>query len=319
MAGLPWIRAYTSIRTDPRSLVLGRLLGDSHAYARILDLRLWLADNSPSGIISGQHAAIVVEEAVGWRGPPGAFAQAAIDAGFLRNVPARDSEGSGIEDADWVDEQSAHIAKVVRDNNKPDGRKKSRTNPVRLHTESRAAPLRDSSGENRELRVESREEASFPPTPVVGERQPAFVLTPAEPDKPPEPRRARAVAAKTAREPTGDSRHAVLVKLLVEADAEVTGKPYGFRGGRDAKAVTECLALADQDPVTAGELAGAEVLRRWRIGRRWVGFPACGSLSDLATHWNAFVRPQASAGVARGRTDTMPSNFNDVPEGGEDL
>lgn len=93
-------------------------------------------------------------------------------------------------------------------------------------------------------------------------------------------------------EPRGDPRHAPLVDSLVKADAEVHGTPYGFRGGRDAKAVSECLSLADQNPATSGDAAQAEILRRWRIGRRWKGFPACNSLQDLATHWNAYARAQ---------------------------
>lgn len=81
---------------------------------------------------------------------------------------------------------------------------------------------------------------------------------------------------------------------LVAADAEIHGRPYGFRGGRDAKAVSDCLALADQDPGTAGGNAPTEVLRRWRIARRWQGFPACSSLSELAANWNAYVREQGT-------------------------
>lgn len=155
-SGLPWIRAYTSIRTDPRSLVLGRMLGDSHAYIRIMDLRLWLADNAPDGRVPGPHAEVVVEEAVGWRGEPGAFARAALESGFLRAAPVRDSSGISLEDVDWAEEQASHVAKIERDRKKPDGRQKSR-----------AAPVRDSSGESRELRVESREED--PPNPPGGE------------------------------------------------------------------------------------------------------------------------------------------------------
>lgn len=150
------------------------------------------------------------------------------------------------------------------------------------------------------------QETTFAPASADASGRPALVLMPAEPDKP-EPRRPRKSAPA---EPTGDPRHAVLVKLLVSADTEITGKPYGFRGGRDAKAVTECLALADQDPATAGELAGVEVLRRWRIGRQWQGFPLCGSISDLAANWNTYVAPHRNVARAeenRPRLDP-PSN-----------
>ncbi|RYZ47178.1 MAG: hypothetical protein EOO72_00140 [Myxococcaceae bacterium] len=79
----------------------------------------------------------------------------------------------------------------------------------------------------------------------------------------------------------------------MRAPQDEGGAPYAFRGGRDAKAVRELLALADQDPSTRGELAPAEVLRRWRIGRAWRGYPACSDLGALATHWNHFAQPQA--------------------------
>lgn len=111
--------------------------------------------------------------------------------------------------------------------------------------------------------------------------EPLELLPVAKPEKP-----------KRKAEPKGDARHAPLVDALVKADAEVHGVPYGFRGGRDAKAVSECLSLADQNPATFGESAPAEILRRWRIARRWKGFPACNSLQDLATHWNAYARAQ---------------------------
>lgn len=136
-----------------------------------------------------------------------------------------------------------------------------------------------------------------------------FALLPAEPDRP-EPKKPKAAKPKPPAEPRGDPRHKPLTDALVSADAEVTGKPYGHRGGRDAKAVSECLALADQDAATSAEKAPAEVLRRWRIARRWRGFPACNSLSDLAANWNAYAREQAASGPvnlrAPVRAETQP-------------
>lgn len=139
------------------------------------------------------------------------------------------------------------------------------------------------------------EGVSFPAAGAARTGQPAlFAVPPARPPaKPPKPPKASA-------EPKGDPRHAPLVDALVAADTEIHGRPYGFRGGRDGKAVSECLALADQDPATSGGNAPNEVLRRWRIARRWQGFPACNSLTDLAANWNAYVRERASTGA----TDT---------------
>jgi hypothetical protein len=96
-----------------------------------------------------------------------------------------------------------------------------------------------------------------------------------------------APAKKAKKEPTGDPRHAPLVKALVEACG------YPFRSGRDAKAVSELLALADQQPATRGETAGLEVIRRARIGWAWEGFPSCRSLTELAEHWGRYDKPQS--------------------------
>ncbi len=128
--------------------------------------------------------------------------------------------------------------------------------------------------------------------------RPPLTLAFAQPDadvptqgKPRRERKAR--AAKP--EPAGDPRHAPLVLALVETHREAKGAPYGFAGGKDARAVTELLALADQDPATRGEAAAAEILRRWGIALRWRGFPACTGLLALRDNWNAYVRAQDAA------------------------
>lgn len=126
--------------------------------------------------------------------------------------------------------------------------------------------------------------------------RPALTLAYAEPDRPaekPAPKPPR--PAKPKSEPKGDARHAPLVASLVATHAEVKGAPYGFAGGRDAKAVTELLALADQNPATRGEAAPSEILRRWGIALRWRGFPACTGLLAFRDNWNAYVAEQASA------------------------
>lgn len=145
---------------------------------------------------------------------------------------------------------------------------------------------------------------------AVPDERPVLTLAPAEPDRPPEPKKTKAAKPKPPADPRGDPRHRPLTDALVTADAEVTGRPYAHRGGRDAKAVSECLALADQDAATSGERAHFEVLRRWRIARRWRGFPACNSLSDLSANWNAYAREQSAVAPtnlrAPVRAETQP-------------
>lgn len=119
--------------------------------------------------------------------------------------------------------------------------------------------------------------------------RPALVLAHAQPDSPTEkPRRSR--RSKANPEPTGDPRHAPLVLAIVEAHREAKGAPYGFQGGKDARAVSDLLMLADQDPATQGEAAPAEILRRWGIAIRWRGFPACTGLLAFRDNWNAYIR-----------------------------
>jgi len=160
-------------------------------------------------------------------------------------------------------------------------------------------------------RGQSRDNGGTPlPPPLGGSPPPSVPSSPSPISSPPSlfPSLASQAApparkAKKAKEgPPPDPRHAPLVKALVETCG------YPFRGGRDAKAVTDLLALADQQDVTRGDLAGTEVVRRARIGWAWVGFPTCRSLSELATHWGHYeseqrsqAPPRSDDGIARGR------------------
>jgi hypothetical protein len=82
-----------------------------------------------------------------------------------------------------------------------------------------------------------------------------------------------------------DPRHRPLVVRLVTVFAEVRGVPYGFQGGRDAKAVAELLRMSDD---------AAEIETRWRraltLGDR---FPGCASLSALVSRWNDLAHGDA--------------------------
>lgn len=159
----------------------------------------------------------------------------------------------------------------------------------------------DVSGDARETRTETSHApppssspfpSSFPPSPETPSPYPlSFPPSSPTPDlfgaasAPPPLAKVR----KAKKEPTGDPRHAPLVKALTDAG-------YPFRGGVDAKAVTGLLALADQQEATREELAGVEILRRARIGWAWVGYPSCRSVTELRDHWGRFDREQQSTG-----------------------
>jgi hypothetical protein len=270
VAGLPWFKQQVDLRRDPRSLILGDILGDSRAWTYVVEMRMYLAENAPTGCVSGLHADIAFERGSGWTGERGRLLNALRDAGFVRAAPAREGGGMEIEDIDWAREQGAHVAKFQRDAKKPDGRSHKVVNPSREDEGSRAAPAELPRGESRELRVESREEDLFPG------------IAPAQP--------APAKKAKEAkkREPTGDPRHGPLSAALV-------GLGWPHHGGRTAKALKELLALADQSPATAGDKAQAEILRRAAKAKASTGFPQVREIHELATHWGHFAAPSSQA------------------------
>lgn len=112
---------------------------------------------------------------------------------------------------------------------------------------------------------------------------------------PPAPAKTPKAAKK--REPTGDSRHAPLVKAL-------TGAGWPFDGAKDAAQVKALLALADQQQATAGAAAMAEVVRRAAIAwGQFPGFNSARTLGDFRAHWGRFQQPDVGRGPA------PPSDF----------
>lgn len=133
--------------------------------------------------------------------------------------------------------------------------------------------------------------------------RPELLLTP--PDAPKVARTRKQSAPKS--ESKGDPRHHPLGLRLCAAFQQVTGRAYGY-GGVDAKCVTSLLALADQDPRTAGELAPAEIERRWRIGLAEVwnnGTRPVQALKSLVARWNECAGIQSNS-RAPVRTETQP-------------
>jgi hypothetical protein len=109
---------------------------------------------------------------------------------------------------------------------------------------------------------------------------------------------ARSRATTKRKRAEADPRHELLAARLRAAFLESRGVPYGF-GGRDAKAVGALLALSGGDV--------DEVDARWRRALALDRFPACGSLSTLASRWNDLA-PRGPAGMNGGprRNGPMP-------------
>jgi hypothetical protein len=293
MAGLPWFKQAVDLRRDPRSLILGDILGDERAWTYVVEMRMYLAENAPTGCVSGVHADVALERGSGWRGVRGALLSAMREAGFIRTAPAREGDGTEVEDLDWQREQGAHVAKFQRDAQKPDGRAHKVVNPSRDIGGSIAAPERLPRGESRELRVEKEASASQEPLPVPAQ---GSLLAP----EPKVAKRSRAKAAPRlkADKPT-DPRHATLSKALVEEIG------YPFHGGKDAAAITGLLAVADQQPATRGDAAVPEVLRRAQLA--WAqrpSFYSAGSITALLSKWGDLEVP---ANGGRSRTGPDPN------------
>lgn len=169
MAGLPWLKVYTDLPRDPRSLVLGDMLGDPRAWTYVIQFRMYLADNAPSGRLRGPYADVAFERCAGWTGERGRLLKSMRDAGFVRAGPARDGEGTEVEDLDWAREQGAHVAKVERDAKKPRGNTHTVVSPSRDIGGTGEGTSVTPRGESRELRVESREEIKDSSPPAIAE------------------------------------------------------------------------------------------------------------------------------------------------------
>lgn len=301
---------------------VGSLAGCSpiQALGHIAYLRAWAVAQAtdeapPDGWARGPDAADAIEAAACWGGEPGRLLRA-LKVAKVVIVTADGVQVQGMEPYAKAWEQNAkakermRIAREQAANKRSMRAERSANSGVTEPNEPRNESERPAKFSEQTQTYTQKKETTLPPADASGvgddlpdateHAQPAESATQTMANAIslfPEAEAPKPEKSKRKAEPKGDPRHAPLVDALVKADAEVHGVPYGFRGGRDAKAVSECLALADQNPATSGETATAEILRRWRIARRWKGFPACNSLGDLATHWNAYARAQdGSAG-----------------------
>jgi hypothetical protein len=188
---------------------------------------MYLAENAPTGCVSGLHADIAFERGSGWTGERGRLLNALRDAGFVRAAPAREGGGMEIEDIDWAREQGAHVAKFQRDAKKPDGRSHKVVNPSRECGGSSAAPVELPRGESREKRVEIEVTASQEPRGSDG----GFALT--------------SPASKKQRAPSAQERLFDALQTTRKQRCEETGEPFvpeewpHARRNRDLKPVVE--------------------------------------------------------------------------------
>lgn len=246
MAGLPWIKVYTDLPRDPRSLHLADLLSDARAWTYVLEMRLYFAEHAPTGTVSGPGAVATVERSAGWTGERGALIEALRDAGFVRAGPARDGEGTevfSISDLDWQKQQGAHVAKVHRDAMKPRGKSHNVVSPSRDIGGTGEGPAPIPRGESRDKRVESREERS-PASQVKATPSQAedFELTPPPASKP-----KKKSAAQEVFEGLQEQRKARCVEVgepVVEEHLAVARQNHAFRALVEGKEDQELFEAA---------------------------------------------------------------------------
>lgn len=126
MAGLPWIKVYTDLPRDPRSLHLADLLSDARAWTYVLEMRLYFAEHAPTGTVSGPGAVATVERSAGWTGERGALIEAMRDAGFVR---ATELPTGGIHVVDVDNEHQPDNAWPRRVRHKPEAMTWARNRP----------------------------------------------------------------------------------------------------------------------------------------------------------------------------------------------
>jgi hypothetical protein len=83
---MDWIRVDTALPTHRKSAELAQILDEPLAFGLMVRLWCWAKANAPHGRVSGRNPTRLVEGAVGWAGPPGAFVAAALEVGFLEQA-----------------------------------------------------------------------------------------------------------------------------------------------------------------------------------------------------------------------------------------
>ncbi|QDE90158.1 hypothetical protein BHS06_14980 [Myxococcus xanthus] len=298
---LPWFKFRSAA---PEEYAVHALCAQLGAEADVYLYRLWAycGRERVDGRFPGPGAALAVERAVRWRGRRRKLVDALLAVGLLVLT------GEDLVVTSWAEEQGAHIAKVVRDRAKPDGRAQGDAEePAASPRESLQTPAREDRGETGEKRRETKSpgrkaEKTTPPGRVIEAPQPPPLKTPASAP--------RGISA-------GDTDEESLPDGVNRVCLEVKGVPYDWRPGRDDAAARELLSRGTV----------AEVLRRWEHGLRAQFKQRCDTLSDLVRRWEANATPEhrndagqalgagrrADTSVGRGEVQAAP--LPDTPAG----
>jgi hypothetical protein len=293
-----------------RGRTMARILRipEAHGIGLTVALDAWAVDEAPDGDVSGlirdPAPAEAVALAVGWDGSPEQLLAALVR---VRLVEETDAGPCVVSVRRYESALKSPTRRSAHAKHAAEQRWHGKSDAPSI-----ASAMPDDAYTQTQTQTQTQKEAeAFPPASQAAPRVELRLEPPAS------PRRAAKKQGKP--EKPADPRHAALVQQLVEACREVTGRPYRFAGGQDAVAVAALLASADQDPDTRGELAPAEVVRRWKIGLAWRWGNGEAPVQDLGTlnkRWQSCAST-ATAPPQRLSSGQTMSDFTKVL--GEDL
>lgn len=131
--GLPWIQVAKEFPKSPEAIALGHALGVGRhaAVGMAAEFWAWAADHAPDGRVDGALATLVVDEAVGWRGPK-SFAEAMTESGLME----KDERGLRIVGWDrYADALRRAAESAERSRNRRRTRSEPEPNAERTQTE----------------------------------------------------------------------------------------------------------------------------------------------------------------------------------------
>lgn len=287
MAGLPWIELGVDLPRNRKSVRLRLRLGEERAWAYMVQLWCWCAENLQAGTISGPDAGAVLEDAAGWQGEPGKLLEASIFAGFI------DQDGETLTVHGWEERAAAHLAKLERDRD----RSKARYERLRGKFGPKVAPPPAASVDSPQILREDSAGifGNSNPNPNPNQKQLPVAQAASPPAAPADPPRALREKPQLGANP----RHAPLVAQLADVFREARGVEYGFQGGKDGRAVATLLLLGPDQ----------EILTRWKRALKLERFPGCSSIAELAQRWNHLGgNPPATGPPGKPKATAQPSD-----------
>jgi hypothetical protein len=107
---MDWLRINKNLPQHPKAKALARALGEPSSWWRIAQVWMWCTEYARDGVIRTPEPELDIEDAAGWTGERGAFANACVHVGFLH---ANDDGTFSVHD--WEDHNGAALKKADKD------------------------------------------------------------------------------------------------------------------------------------------------------------------------------------------------------------